>query len=129
MPVINELPQSGGKWELLWTNPNPNSAISSPITIQHDMTQYEKVFVALKFQTTSQNTDAVLVEHREGSNWIGCHALGTSTNMCYRWFTHNPTQFSIGADGGWVSHSGSHGSSSSHGIPVAVYGVKRLNLG
>ena len=129
MPVVNELPQGGGgKWELLWTNPNPNSAISSPITVRMDMTPYERVFVQMKVSNGS-GQQVSLVEHIEGSNWIGMHQTGTDTWMAYRWFTHNPTQFSIGADGGYMYHNGSKGTGSQYGIPVAVYGVKRLNLG
>ena len=131
MPVINELPQSGGKWELIWTNPNPTSAINSPITVRHDMTPYEYVFVSIAVSTT-HTANPWLVQARRDSSWIAVHVEGNGTGynwMSYRWFTWNPTQFSIGADAGYVYHGGGSTSGGTYAVPLAVYGVKRLNLG
>ena len=73
MPSYNELPQGSGKWELLWTNPNPNSAINSPITVQMDMTPYEKVFVSMKVSYNTTNPPALIEHSSQSTNWLSLH--------------------------------------------------------
>ncbi len=129
MAVYNNLPtQGGGKWELLWTNPNPTSAINSAITVQHDMTQYEYVFVSMCASTTHTNYP-ILVQSRRGSTWVACNQETTDTWMSYRRFAWNDTQFQIGYTAGYSYHNGGNATGGTYGIILAVYGVKRLNLG
>ena len=115
----------GTSLELLWENPNPTSAITSPITVNMDMTKYDRVFVSLK--PAANANEPILVEHLPNSNWVSVHTYA-DTWMSYRRFTRNDTQFSIGTDSGYVYHDGGHASGGQYAIPVAVYGSNGINV-
>ena len=127
MAVINDLPtQGGGKWELLWTNPNPNAGISSAIVQYMDLTPYERIFVAIKASATA--TDIQLVEHIAGQTHIGVFQKAEDW-VGYRYMMRDDNHFEISGPAGFVYITSGKGEAITYCIPVAVYGVKRLNLG
>lgn len=140
MAVINELPtQGGGKWELLWTNSNPNVAFSTTADVAIDWSKYQLVFVLLKYASDSAYPTELHEVKRDmtfsGKNTTMTYSRpeqvsGGGMTIAYRQYQVNSSGIRITNTGGYTNAN----TNDRHGnnvfcIPVAVYGVKRLNLG
>lgn len=122
MPVINQVPRTGGgKWELLWTNSSPNSAFS-PRTLNIDFTPYEYFVVECKLSTTSNGSqyNVVLVNATEKYLSMACGGTYDVRNCTF-------TTSSITIPNAQWSPSATV--NNEHIIPLNIYGVKKLNLG
>ena len=124
MAIIIRAPGSGGlKKELLWSNPNPTSVISSSITINFDYTQYDIVFVQLKGHTNYGENARRLVQVTKDDKWLGLHVPGDSFSV-YRNMTVTDTGITFGTTAGYAYHNGGNATGSNFCIPTAIYGVK-----
>ena len=126
MAVYNNLPAGGGKWDLLWTNPNPTQNITADIIINVDLTQYAYIFAKLKASTVQPRER--LVQCNIGDNWVATHIEGTEAWIAYRQIGFSNSRIQIGTSAGFEYHGTGDGTGQNYCIPTAFYGVKNLNL-
>ena len=145
MAVINELPtQSGGKWELLWTNPNPTGNFSSNVTINVDTSEYEQFFAFVKMTSGSTQSSIYVSLTKDASSSFGLMSISTinsagassSSDRVLRFRRYQIYSDRIVIYGGssvagyiYIGTGSKDTNRQDVCIPTAVYGVKRLNLG
>ena len=140
MPVINQVPRpGGGKWELLWPNPNPNVAFSTTTDVAIDWSKYQHVFVLLKYASDSAyQTELHEIKHDmtfSGRNTTMVYprpeqVSGGVMTVAYRQYQINSNGIRIFNVGGYANvNSTDKQANNVFCIPVTIYGVKRLNLG
>lgn len=119
------------KWDLLWENPNPFRALTTSVTINVDTTKYDALFVNAKgYYNFSPNEQyARLVQIKKGDRYFNV-PQPTDAYATHRSVAVTDTSVTFGTAAGYRYYSdGGGANSTNYGIPLALYGVKKVKLG
>ena len=110
---------SGGGFEpkLLWTNPNPNTAMNGGTTINVNTSGYDELIVICRYTTTNARKQRTLInKNDDNASWmISISVQGLSRNIT-NW-TNETITFSIGFNQVGTENT-------SFCIPLEFYGIK-----
>ena len=109
----------GGGFEpkLLWTNPNPNTAMADGTTINVNTSEYNELIVICKYTLTNAKKQRTLInKNDDNASWMySISVQGLFRNITW---TNETITFAIGANQvGTVN--------TSYCIPLEIYGIKK----
>lgn len=122
----------GGKGTLLWTNPNPNSAITSNIDVPIDWSAYSHIYAEMKYASDSTYDE----EYHELKHNLTFSGKTTTMNfarpepnssgdisVAYRYYQVNSSGIRITGTAGYANvNNSARYANSVFCIPVAIYG-------
>ena len=123
MAIINNLPTRGGvKMDLLWSNPNPKSAMSSSLTVNFNFNDYDVVLIQTSPHANYDEDAWIYIQVKSNDRWLGIH-VAHDTFASYRNITITSTGITFGTTAGYSYHNGGNATGSSFCIPERIYGI------
>ena len=115
--VLQVLQGGGLEPKLLWTNPNPNTAMGAGTTINVNTSGYDELMVVCKYTTTNIKKQRTIINKNDDASWFKSVSVNGLVRDIMNW-TNEIITFSIG-----YNQMGNE--NTSYCIPLEIYGIKK----